>query len=133
LTYLRDRLTVAQDLLHESGSIFVQIGDENLHRVRALLDEVFGQGNIVCSITIQKTGGQSSEHLASICDYVLWYAKQLASLKYRQLHHRKIAGEGLGSGARYTLVDEAGRHYRWTPTVSNRPPGSFPVRFEGKD
>ncbi len=57
LTYLRDRLAVARDLLHESGSIFVQIGDENVHRVRALMDEVFGDENFVSEITFQKTGG----------------------------------------------------------------------------
>src|SRR5262245_16848010 len=132
LTYLRDRLTVARDLLAESGSIFVQIGDENVHRVRSLMDEIFGDANLVSAITVKKTGGQSSEHLASVADYCLWYARDLTRMKYRQLHFEKIAGEGHGSGARYNLVDDDGRHYRWTPTVSNRPPGSFPVNFQGR-
>lgn len=132
LTYLRDRLTVARDLLAESGSIFVQIGDENVHRVRAVLDEIFGDANLISTITIKKTGGQSSEHLASVADYCLWYAKRLSSLKYRQLYFGKVAGEGHGSGARYNLVDDEGRNYRWTAMVSNRPPGSFPVEFEGR-
>ena len=61
LTYLRDRLTVARDLLTDSGSIFVQIGDENVHRVRAVMDEVFGDENFVAEITFQKTGGLVSE------------------------------------------------------------------------
>src|SRR5687767_863143 len=104
LTYLRDRLTVARDLLAESGSIFVQIGDENVHRVRALMEEIFGPANLVSMITIQKTGGQSAEHLASIADYCLWYAKHTDLLKYRQLHHEKVPGEGHGSGARYNLI-----------------------------
>ena len=93
LTYLRDRLTVARDLLTESGSIFVQIGDENVHRVRALMDEVFGDGNFVSEITFKKTGGQSSGSLANVTDYIIWYAKSVASLKYRQVYHEKRPGE----------------------------------------
>src|SRR4051812_18912805 len=91
LTYLRDRLTVARDLLTDSGSIFVQIGDENVHRVRALIDEVFGEANLVSTISVQKTGGQTGEHLASVADYCLWYAKHPDLLKYRQLYFRKVA------------------------------------------
>ena len=76
LTYLRDRLTVMRDLLTESGSIFVQIGDENVHRVRAVMDEVFGAENFVVLITFNKDGGhRSSELLAGTVDYILWYAK----------------------------------------------------------
>ena len=72
LTYLRDRLTIARDLLTDSGSIFVQIGDENVHRVRAVMDDVFGDANCISEIVFQKTGGQTSQHLSSIQDYVLW-------------------------------------------------------------
>lgn len=133
LTYLRDRLTVARDLLTDSGSIFVQIGDENVHHIRELMDEIFGDENFICLITIQKTGGQSAQYLASIADYIVWYSKKVNSMKYRQPYHRKVAGEGHGSGARYNQVDDSGRHFRWTPTVSNRPPGSFPVSFNGKN
>src|SRR5712691_2042011 len=75
LTYLRDRVTVARDLLANSGSIFVQIGDENLHRVRALLDEVFGDENFVSIIQVQKTGSQASSLLANTVDFILWFAK----------------------------------------------------------
>ena len=87
LTYLRDRLTVARDLLKESGSIFVQIGDENVHRLRALMDEVFGEGNFVSLIPFAKTSGATSSQLATTCDYILWYAKSRANSvsKYRQL------------------------------------------------
>ena len=86
LTYLRDRLTVARDLLTESGSIFVQIGDENVHRVRALMDEVFGEDNFVSQISIQKTGGFSQSKIGNILDHVLWYAKSGVSLKYRPIN-----------------------------------------------
>src|SRR5271154_6036846 len=75
LTYLRDRLTVARDLLTESGSIFVQIGDENVHRVRAVMDEVFGDQNFVAQCTVRKTTSDSTELLGSTCDFVLWFAK----------------------------------------------------------
>ena len=83
LTYLRDRLTVARDLLTESGSVFVQIGDENVHRVRAVMDEVFGEANIVSQIGIQKTGGFSQSKIGNIIDHILWYAKDLGQIKYR--------------------------------------------------
>ncbi len=86
LTYLRDRLTVARDLLTESGSIFVQIGDENMHSVRSLLDEVFGIDNFVSLISYATTSGfASSKALARSGDYILWYAKSESQLKYRQL------------------------------------------------
>ena len=85
LTYLRDRLTVARDLLAESSSIFVQIGDENVHRVRALIDEVFGDTNFIALITFQKSGGLTSEHISSVTDFVLWYAKRKESVKSRNL------------------------------------------------
>jgi len=84
LTYLRDRLTVARDLLTDSGSIFVQIGDENVHRVRAVMDEVFGETNLVSSIAFKKTSGTGSNFLENIYDHALWYAKDLSRMKYRQ-------------------------------------------------
>ena len=93
LTYLRDRLTAARDLLAESGSIFVQIGDENVYRVRALMDEVFGQDNHVADIVVLKTSSQTSQYLAGIADYVVWYASNKQHLKYRQLHKVKELGQ----------------------------------------
>jgi adenine-specific DNA-methyltransferase len=83
LTYLRDRLTVARDLLTESGSIFVQIGDENVHRVRAVMDEVFGDENFVSEIITQKTGGFSSSSIPNTNDYILWYCRDSKNLKFR--------------------------------------------------
>jgi adenine-specific DNA-methyltransferase len=85
LTYLRDRLTAMRDLLTESGSIFVQIGDENVHRVRALLDEVFGPDNNVTEILVKKKGSQTSSTLESVNDYILFYAKNKERMKFRKL------------------------------------------------
>lgn len=112
LTYLRDRLTVARDLLTESGSIFVQIGDENVHRVRAVMDEVFGEDNCVSQITFVKTGGLVQDFLNNKCDFILWFAKDKTVAKARHLYTEKTPGtEGgtkyngleLPNGARVTL------------------------------
>ena len=92
LTYLRDRLTVARDLLTESGSIFMQIGDENMHRVRALMDEVFGEENFIVQIGLQKTGGLAGKFLESTQDYILWYSRRKDSLKFRGLFTEREAG-----------------------------------------
>ena len=84
LSYIRDRLTVARDLLTESGSIFVQIGDENVHRVRVVLDEVFGEDNFCSTIQATKTGSQSGGLLSNVADSVIWYAKNKSDIKYRK-------------------------------------------------
>jgi adenine-specific DNA-methyltransferase len=86
LTYLRDRLTVARDLLTDSGSIFVQIGDENVHRVRAVMDEIFGDRNFCSLIIVAKTSGAGSPAigtnvLAATTDFILWYAKSIQQVK----------------------------------------------------
>ena len=93
LTYLRDRLTVARDLLTESGSIFVQIGDENVHRVRAVMDEVFGEGNFVSQITYRTTTGKASAALDSTRDFVLWFAKRLDNMKFRRLYYQRYPSD----------------------------------------
>lgn len=94
LTYLRDRLTVARDLLHESGSIFVQIGDENVHRVRALMDEVFGETNFVSQIVYRTTTGKASAALDSTRDFVLWFARSIDDLKFRRpLFEREVGAD----------------------------------------
>jgi len=94
LTCLRDRLTVARDLLTESGSIFVQIGDENEHRVRALMDEVFGQDNFVSLIAFTKgaTGLGSSDRLPARLDYILWYSRSPDAHKFHQLYTIRLEG-----------------------------------------
>jgi adenine-specific DNA-methyltransferase len=93
LTYLRDRLTVARDLLTESGSIFVQIGDENVHRVRAVMDEVFGEDNCVSVISFKKTGSLTDKTLSSVCDYLVWYAKSRKQCKFRSLQTARDGSE----------------------------------------
>ena len=93
LTYLRDRLTIARDLLAESGSIFVQIGDENLHRVKSVLDEVFGVSNAGPTIDFKTTAGLASDFLAGATDHLIWYFKSRESAKFRRVFNKKIPGE----------------------------------------
>ncbi len=93
LTYLRDRLTVARDLLTDSGSIFVQIGDENTHRVRSLMDEIFGEQNFLTTISFQKTGYTTSDYIPNLFDHILLYTKDLGKVKYRKLFFSKTWGE----------------------------------------
>ena len=90
LSYLIDRLLVARDLLAESGSVFVQIGEENLHHAREVMDEVFGRENCCAVISFRKTGGQATDLIASVADYLLWYAKAKKTIKYRQLYSSKL-------------------------------------------
>lgn len=85
LSYLRDRLLLARELLADSGSVFVQISDENVHHVRELCDELFGVENFVSQIFFQKTGGFNPRYLSNIGDHLIWYAKDKKQLKYRQL------------------------------------------------
>jgi adenine-specific DNA-methyltransferase len=92
LTYMRDRLTVAHDLLAESGSIFVQIGDENVHRVRAVIDEVFGEDNFISTLLVQKTGGLVQSFVPGTTDYVLFFGKDKAQTKFRGLFLEKAVG-----------------------------------------
>ena len=105
LSYLRDRFTVARDLLADSGSIFVQIGDENVHRIRALMDEVFGEKNFVSEILLKKGGTATSSYLPSTSDFVLLYARDISQMKYKQLFEPKIVGEGASTGERYDQVE----------------------------
>jgi len=102
LTYLRDRLTVARDLLTESGSIFVQIGDENVHRVRAVMDEVFGETNVASQIAFRTTTGRGGTGLSEAVNYLLWYVKDPTNYKYRQMTLDK--SEGSSTDAVYTLL-----------------------------
>jgi len=85
LAYIKQRLILARDLLTDSGSIFVQISDENLHRIRAVMDEVFGAGNFVSQITVKKTAAQTDEFLASSCDYLIWFGRNASKLKFRRV------------------------------------------------
>ena len=119
LTYLRDRLTLARDLLNRSGSIFVQIGDENLHRVRSLMDEVFGDKNFLSLITFQTSTGRTAETLDSVADYLLWYAKDSASVKFRQLFagDENFRSSGEDIFGKYELGDMTSQHPSETRSV----------------
>jgi adenine-specific DNA-methyltransferase len=105
LTYLRDRLTAMHDLLTQSGSIFVQIGDEHIHRVRAVLDEVFGEDNFVSLLVFKKTGGQSASAIANVNDFIVWYAKDRNHVKARTLYTKKVPGEE--GATNYEWIEEA--------------------------
>ena len=95
LTYLRNRLLLTRDLLTESGSIFVQIGDENVHYIKEIMDEIFGTNNFCSCITFAKTSGFSPLLLSNVSDYLLWYAKNKEKVKYRQLFKDKSLGRGI--------------------------------------
>jgi adenine-specific DNA-methyltransferase len=148
LTYLRDRLMVARELLTESGSIFVQIGDENQHLVRSVLDEVFGSENYCRLISFRKTTMQAGDLLPDTNDYLLWYARERDHVKFRELFQpregiswvnydfvRTTEGIYRKLSAREkqdpSLLPPGSVVYRRSPLTSNRPPGSFPVEFEG--
>ena len=104
LTYLRDRLTVSRHLLTDTGSIFVQIGQDNVHRVRALLDEIFGANNCVGFITYRTSVGLGAKYIDGVCNYILWFAKDKTQLKYSQLYKKLTLG---GPGAtRYNHVED---------------------------
>lgn len=97
LSYLQERLYLCRELLAATGSIFVQINDENVHLVRSLLDEIFGTHNHFATVAFNKTTGFTDERLSSVFDYLIWYTKDMAQVKYRQLYQRKAIGlEGAG-------------------------------------
>ena len=124
LSYLRDRLTVARDLLTESGSVFVQIGDENVHRVRALMDEVFREKNFVSLISVQTTTGFLTDYLGNMSDFILWYAKDKDAGKSRPPFYRKefVLGEG---NARWLMFPD--RSYRGVSAREKRGEQSVPA------
>ncbi|MBX6420317.1 MAG: site-specific DNA-methyltransferase, partial [Nevskia sp.] len=148
LTYLRDRLLLAREMLTESGSIFVQISDENVHHVRELMDEVFGAGNFVRLITFAKTGSMVSNELGRTSDYLVWYAKDKQHLKYRQLYSEKHPDafysnvELLGGTVRKitqaemvdpSLLPSGARVFQLVSLESSGPSGGdTPLEFEGE-
>ena len=148
LTYLRDRLTVARDLLTDSGSIFVQIGDENVHRVRAVMDEVFGDENLIGQIVFKKTSGMGSDLVDLIADYILCYGKSIEKTKFRRLYFEKQV-DGIGGESYRQFFTEDGsiktiqkdqdiselRLFRGSPLTSERPAQGTDLReyeFKGK-
>ena len=105
LTYLRDRLLLARELLTDSGSCFVQIGDENVHRVGTVMDEVFGAGNRVATISYATTSGSSAKTLPEVADYLLWYARDKERVKYRQLYDPLTRREIIELFSSYAMVE----------------------------
>jgi adenine-specific DNA-methyltransferase len=105
LSYLRDRLVAARHLLTETGSCFVQIGEENVHLVRSMLDEVFGSENFVAQITFATTAGATSEFLPRVANYMLWFAKDRTVARFRKLYVRKAGTTGTGEYRQVELAD----------------------------
>jgi adenine-specific DNA-methyltransferase len=137
LTYLRDRLLLARELLSDSGSVFVQISDENLHHVRELMDEIFGNQNFVSLITLTKTTGAGSPEIGTttlpgVSDFIVWYGKEKPNLKYRQLHKEKIAGEE--GASRYRPSKEHNGRLSTTSDIRSQSGGittSFALSYRG--
>jgi len=128
LAYLRDRLTVARELLTESGSIFVQIGDENVHLVRCVMDEVFGSENFCSVVTFAKTGGLAGFPLTSHHDHILWYARAKESMKYRPIYAPK-GNEDAGTGG-YDWVEEPNGQRRRLSGMESQNPASIPATHQ---
>jgi adenine-specific DNA-methyltransferase len=143
LTYLRDRLLVTRDLLTDSGSVFVQISDENLHHVREVMDEVFGAENALAVITVVKTSAQESGRLPSVCDYLVWYARDAGRMKFNRVWQAKSASDPgvsdynrvqLPNGSRrpmsrqemedWSKLPEGARPYTQDNLTSSRPAGA---------
>lgn len=133
LTYLRDRLQLCRELLHDEGSIFVQINDKNLHHMREIMDEIFGAQNFCSIICFQKTGGLGSKLLNGVFDFILWYAKDIEKVKYHQLYvEKELGGEGtskyeyveLPNGKRRRLTSDE------TADPNSIPPHSKPFRLD---
>lgn len=118
LTYLRDRLLLAKELLHESGSVFVQISDENLHHVREIMDEIFGIENFIAIVIFRKTTGQSGDFLPDTNDYLVWYSRDAKKSKYRVLYQERAGFDWVN----YDFVaEEDGRHRKMTKTERASP------------
>ena len=127
LTYLRDRLLLARELLTESGSCFVQIGDENVHRVGTVMDEVFGAENRVATISYATTGGSSANTLPEVADYLLWYAKDKQRVKYRQLYEPLTRAEVIEFFSSYVMVElNDGQCRKLTPQERFDPERNLP-------
>src|SRR5205085_1669449 len=124
LTYLRDRLYVAKDLLSPTGSVFVQISDENLHHVREVMDDVFGKENFVSQISFQTTTGFETKTIATLGDFLLWYAKDSLQLKVRKVFRPKSLEPG-DTGASWLLLPDG--TYRGVSAAEARGEVPLPV------
>jgi adenine-specific DNA-methyltransferase len=133
LAYFRDRIIVARDLLADSGSLFVQIGDENVHRIRAVMDEVFGETNFAAQISVNKTSGLGATLLAGTQDFILWYAKCKSAAKFRRLYTDKMERAEADShyqldanGRLFTLSDLSGQNNNVASCI-------YTFQFHGRD
>lgn len=151
LTYFRDRIKLAKELLNETGSLFIQISDENLDKLKLILSEEFGERNLVSLITIKKTAYQASNTLGSVSDYILWYAKDINKIKVNQLYVPKESIDSIGlykfvqledgtrrniskeEAAGITPLPKGAKRYRLVSIVSQgySETGSKPFEFEG--
>ena len=131
LTYLRDRLLLARELLHESGSCFVQISDENLHLVRNLMDETFGSENFVVLICYRRLGMMIGAGVQSSAHYLIWYSRSKKQLKQRKLYSAQVAG--VGSGDHYTQ-NQSGKPFQLVSLATGgyRPNTTIEYEFEGR-
>jgi adenine-specific DNA-methyltransferase len=134
LSYLRDRLAIAHELLSSSGSVFVQIGDENMHRVRAILDETFGPENFVSVITFVKSSGTSSpttktEVLSSVCDYLVWFCKDQNNIKYRQPYYKKEDTKSFDSMYKHGSPENP---FRLSDATAQQPTTVYDFELNGK-
>jgi len=127
LTYLRDRLLLVRELLSESGSVFVQISDENVHHVREIMDEVFGTGNFVSLITVQKTSARSAAYLAGISDYLLMYAQNKSAMKFRPQYRERFLTPDLAQ--QYQWLETAKGQYRRLAKDESENPVIIPKSF----
>ncbi len=149
LSYMRDRLLIARELLTESGSCFVQISDENVHLLRSVMDEVFGSENFCSLITFTKSTGLKSKGIPSRCDFILWYSKNIEAVKYRQLFEEKTLGE-LGATQYDWIHKHSGEKRRLQPNehiekgdklfhigdasaMSNSAEGALPITIDGRN
>jgi adenine-specific DNA-methyltransferase len=126
LTYLRDRLLLARELLTDSGSIFVQISDENVHLVRSLMDDIFHVDSFVSLVSFSKTSGQSSELIPSVSDYLVWYCKDKSRIKYRQLYVQKIMGQDAIRAYQFVELPDGERRRLKEEEIAN--PDNIPYR-----
>ncbi len=120
LSYMRDRLIVARELLTETGSVFVQIGDENVHLIRCLMDEIFGSENYASIITCISSAGLGSRYLQSAATYIIWYAKNIDFLKYRQLYKPREVGVGKGTGMRFDQIESPDKIFNRSLTAEEK-------------
>lgn len=128
LTYMRDRLLLARDLLTPTGSIFVQISDENLHHIRELMDEVFGIDNFIAIITFKKTGQKSSALIDSIADYLIWYSKDISRIKFKPLFAREEFKPWVHTDYKHILSDDGSIHQLTLEEREGNVPLSFGAR-----